>query len=402
MSAKTSSVNVGKILQSTQKALIWLVMLIPRVLGNTLSFMYRTSRNFLQSVKNNFVYRLFWGRGNLHRQILHATFILLTVLLIVTGISVEVGRQQRIQSFTAEDETVIGSIDLLQQGGSIQTVLASQTAASFRIFTHDVQEGDTIESLVTEYGINARTIKDSNRDNIDYWSEDITGGSILYIPEVPGVLYNTKQGDTIEWIMTQVENGDIFETLELNAFDPDEILTDNQRILIPNATLAEPPKPIPDPAVVIANAPSSNQSLVTNIDVSVLNGLSFVDPLSHPNCAGYGWSRGFFPGHPGVDLTRANGCPIRSIASGVVNYAGWGFGGQGHYVAIDHGNGILSQYFHGDGNIWVQTGQTVEAGQEIMNMGCTGWCTGTHVHLEVRVNGAAVDPAPYVPYARPY
>ncbi|BCX13803.1 MAG: hypothetical protein KatS3mg085_335 [Candidatus Dojkabacteria bacterium] len=358
---------------------------------------------YFRDFKTNFVYRFFWGRGNLYRQVLHLTFAVLTLFLVATGISIEIGRRSSIQGFTLENETIIGNIDLLQQGSGIQTVLVSEGNVGFKIFTHTIGSDDTLETLVQEYGVNARTIKDANRGVIDYWTDKLRVGETICIPEVNGVLYEVAEGDTVVKILEKVEGGDLFETLELNAINnPDQVLSKGQKILIPNAKLPEPPKPIPRPGTIIAEAPFSSQYLPTEVEVQQLNGMSFVDPLSHPFCEGYVWERGFTSWHTAVDLSKRSGCPIRSIADGVVLFAGWTNGPKGYYIKIDHGSGIVSEYFHGDGNIWVRPGDRVYSGQEIMNMGCTGWCTGTHLHLELVINGKEIDPAPFVPYRRPY
>ena len=92
------------------------------------------------------------------------------------------------------------------------------------------------------------------------------------------------------------------------------------------------------------------------------------------------------------------GCPISAIASGKVVYAGWSQYGEGYNVRIDHGGGIVSHYYHGNGDIWVKTGDHVEQGQLIMFMGTTGNSTGVHLHLSLFKDNVAVDPAPYIPY----
>jgi murein DD-endopeptidase MepM/ murein hydrolase activator NlpD len=359
--------------------------------------------SIVHNSKTNFVYNLFWGRGNLYRQILHMTFATLTAFLVITGISFEIGKRSNIQGFAIENESVIGNIDLLQQGSGIQTVLRLEGSVGFRIFTHVIKEGDTIESLVQEYGVNSRTIKDSNRGAIDYWTNQLRLGKTLFIPEANGVLYEVGEGDTLNKILAKVENGTLFESMEVNAInDPDAVLKKGDRILMPNATLPEPPKPIPKPGRVIANAPFSSESIQFNVAVKALNGINFVDPLSHPWCSGYVWQRGFTEWHTGVDLSKSGGCPIRAIADGVVLFAGWSNGPKGYYIKIDHGSGVVSEYFHGDGNIWVRPGDKVYEGQEIMYMGCTGRCTGTHLHLELVLNGQEINPSLYVPYYRPF
>jgi murein DD-endopeptidase MepM/ murein hydrolase activator NlpD len=84
---------------------------------------------------------------------------------------------------------------------------------------------------------------------------------------------------------------------------------------------------------------------------------------------------------------------VRAGASGRVIVAGW-MGGYGNLVVIDHGNGLATAYAHMSA-IWV-SGGSVSQGQGIGAVGCTGSCTGDHLHFEVRVNGSAVDPMGYL------
>lgn len=376
-------------------ALKKLSQIIPIIVGS----LFEISLN----VKTGFVYRLFWGRGNLYKKILHTLFVILTVSILVTGISSRISESSQVNATIESGSGIISNIDVLEQGGSIQTVLASTTPSNFRIFEYTVQSGDKLEDLAKKYSISKETIKDSNRDKIDYYQENLKPGDILYIPEINGVLYKAKSGDTISWILSQVKNGDQFEVLEINQInDANKTLAQDFRVLIPGGSLPAPPPPIPGPSSYFS-APYTSASILTDVQVQALNGLNFVDPLSHPSCAGYSWSRGFSGWHDGVDLAKGGGCPIRAIAAGKVVVAGWEVvAGGGYSVVIDHGNGIRSYYYHGDGNVWVRAGDTVYGGQEIMNMGCTGNCTGTHLHLTLKVGGFAVDTAPYIPYWRPY
>ena len=74
--------------------------------------------------------------------------------------------------------------------------------------------------------------------------------------------------------------------------------------------------------------------------------------------------------------------------------AGW-VGGYGNLVVIDHGGGLATAYGHNT-SVAVGVGQSVAQGQVIGYLGSTGHSTGPHVHFEVRVNGAAVDPLGYL------
>ncbi|MCL2087189.1 MAG: peptidoglycan DD-metalloendopeptidase family protein [Oscillospiraceae bacterium] len=103
--------------------------------------------------------------------------------------------------------------------------------------------------------------------------------------------------------------------------------------------------------------------------------------------------------HYGIDIGNSgiNGANIYAVQSGTVITAAYGWnGGYGNYVIIDHGDGVSSLYAHGQaGSIAVSSGQSVDRGQVIMNVGSTGWSTGPHLHFEVRVNGVAVNPMNY-------
>lgn len=96
--------------------------------------------------------------------------------------------------------------------------------------------------------------------------------------------------------------------------------------------------------------------------------------------------------HSGVDLAASMGSPIVATSDGVVSNAGWR-GGYGLAVELNHGGGLESRYAHMS-RIAVAPGQTIKRGDVIGYVGSTGMSTGPHLHYEVRMNGAAVDPTP--------
>jgi murein DD-endopeptidase MepM/ murein hydrolase activator NlpD len=99
--------------------------------------------------------------------------------------------------------------------------------------------------------------------------------------------------------------------------------------------------------------------------------------------------------HPGIDLAGSYGTPIYATADGTVLRAGWNSGGYGNLVEVDHGRGITTRYGHMSA-ILVQAGQHVTRGQQIGRMGSTGRSTGNHLHYEVRIDGRAVNPIPFM------
>ena len=98
--------------------------------------------------------------------------------------------------------------------------------------------------------------------------------------------------------------------------------------------------------------------------------------------------------HPGVDFNGPRGTEILAVASGVVTWSG-NRPGYGRTVEIDHGNGYMTRYAHNSENL-VEVGKRVKAGQVIAKMGSSGRSTGSHVHLEVWLDGKPLNPAEYV------
>ena len=115
--------------------------------------------------------------------------------------------------------------------------------------------------------------------------------------------------------------------------------------------------------------------------------------------SGYGVRSDPFAGraamHAGIDLAGALGTPIYATADGMIADAGWNSGGYGNLIKIDHGRGIETRYGHLSG-ILVKAGQRVQRGQMIARMGSTGRSTGSHLHYEVRIDGRAVNPIPFM------
>lgn len=97
--------------------------------------------------------------------------------------------------------------------------------------------------------------------------------------------------------------------------------------------------------------------------------------------------------HPGIDLPAAAGAPVAAAATGRVIFAGYDPSGYGNLVEVAHGNGVVSMYAHLS-TIAVGVGRSVGTGAFVGRVGSTGEATGPHLHFEVRLRGAAVDPMP--------
>ena len=98
--------------------------------------------------------------------------------------------------------------------------------------------------------------------------------------------------------------------------------------------------------------------------------------------------------HTGVDISAPTGTPVKAAADGVVTHAGF-FGGYGRLVVISHNNGMESYYGHLS-KLDVIAGQEIRQGEIVGRVGSSGRATGPHLHYEVRVGGAPVNPYRYL------
>ena len=98
--------------------------------------------------------------------------------------------------------------------------------------------------------------------------------------------------------------------------------------------------------------------------------------------------------HTGTDICCPTGTPIKAVASGTVVFAERN-GSYGNLIKISHGNGVETWYAHCS-ELYATVGQEISAGDIIAAVGSTGNSTGPHLHLEIRVNGTAINPQKYL------
>ena len=164
--------------------------------------------------------------------------------------------------------------------------------------------------------------------------------------------------------------------------------------------------PLGIPEKLGGNTPAAASNLVTNLskDNATLSkllvtlppwwGESFVFPLESTEVIdAYGYSRNtgsYTIAHKGTDFRAPSGTPVRAINGGIVRLART-FTVYGKLVAIDHGGGVGSLSLHLS-DIRVKEGQKVRRGEVIGLSGESGYATGPHLHLSVRINGISIDP----------
>ncbi len=155
------------------------------------------------------------------------------------------------------------------------------------------------------------------------------------------------------------------------------------------ATRARLPRPTPRPRHLRPR--SSRPERSAPVDTSC-GSSTLTSPVKGTQTSPFGprWGRN----HDGVDIAAPTGTAIRAAACGSVTVAGVQ-DGYGNMVCITHSSRFSTCYAHMS-RFAVSQGARVQAGQVIGYVGCTGSCTGPHLHFETRVNGQAQDPAPYL------
>ena len=120
-----------------------------------------------------------------------------------------------------------------------------------------------------------------------------------------------------------------------------------------------------------------------------------VTPVSGTITSRFGVSSSIRSGaHTGTDIAAPTGTPIKAVASGTVTFAEKS-GPYGNLIKITHENGVETWYGHCS-KLYATVGQKVEAGDVIAAVGSTGNSTGPHLHLEIRVDGTAINPQNYL------
>src|SRR3954451_19980641 len=117
--------------------------------------------------------------------------------------------------------------------------------------------------------------------------------------------------------------------------------------------------------------------------------LGFARPISAAIGDGFGPRDNRF--HPGLDFPAPFATPVFAARGGTVTSAAWRPGGYGNLVSVAHGVGVRKMYVHLS-SIVVARGQRVVTGTLLVRVVLTGLATGPHLHFEVRLRGAAIDP----------
>ncbi len=359
-------------LRALLHALIWYSKL-------KIKYFAREFEKFKNFVKDT----LMAGRGAHQKSFWHGSIIVLLLVGVLT--SGVFGGQSLISSsfpgIGGPDPRFIAAFEPFPNGPIVAGFQDTHTSVSEKprseIIEYKVESGDTLSSIAAKFGITTDTIRWEN----DLKGDAIKPGQALRILPESGVVYKVKSGDTLESVAKKfaAEQQPILD-YPFNDIPDDLSLKVGQLLVIPGGTPPEvrAPKPKPQPQY-LARGPASPV-------FSAPGGAQFIWPAGGSLTQYFSWY------HPGIDVADRSAPGIAASDGGTVIVAGWPDStGYGNRVVIDHGNGYTSLYAHMS-NIYVSVGQTVSRGQLIGQMGSTGRSTGTHLHLEIRYKGVALNP----------
>lgn len=335
----------------------------------------------LEVSKDFLVDILYMKRGRYARPFLHFGMVVLVFLVATLGPLVL--SQQDIEAM----QTTTPILATTQAQAPDFYTLQAEAVRQFRggeIITHVVEEGETISSIAERYGLSTNTI---------LWENDlketstIKAGMELKILPLDGIRHKVKRGETIYSIATKYgldrSQAQMIVDYPFNEFLSDETfeLVSGQWLMVPDGV--KPTEAATPVTPRIAQAP-----LTPDAGSVVAHG-SFVWPASGRITQGYKFY------HRAIDIAQQGGGPILAADAGVVTSAGWNSGGYGNAIVVDHGNGFQTLYAHLS-TIQVQTGQRVNRGNVMGQMGTTGRSTGIHLHFEIRHGGTLVNPLSYL------
>ena len=233
---------------------------------------------------------------------------------------------------------------------------------------YQVGAGDSLATLADRFGITLDTIISFNDIKRE---RDLKPGRELIIPNRSGIRYVVRRGDNLSRIAMR-HGVSLPALLDSNEVEGSTI-TPGQHLLIPDVGLRE------------------------NARNRVLGQL-FVRPARGPITSGYGYRNDPFTGlrkfHNGIDIANQRGTPVVAAMSGTVVKAGYN-GNYGRYLILRHAEGFQTLYAHLDKAL-VTVGDRIRQGQQVGEMGNTGYSSEDHLHFSIFLDGAHVDPTEHL------
>lgn len=342
--------------------------------GKCLKIYFRTRLNRaasrFETAKGQLVDFLVARRGIHTRPFLNISLAILAVSSVVSApiiANTYPGMGKELTDFTPPS-AVLGALTTATE----ETSTTISEKPRDQVVNYLIQKGDTLSSLADKFGISINTIKWVN----NLKGDNLVVGSEIKIPPVTGIVQKVNPGDTVyslaKYYKTDAQkivNFPFNDFADLDTF----ALSVGQTLIIPDGVMPEAP------------------AIAKIMPVPQLAGGT--GELSWP--VGGNITQWPVWYHLALDIADSSAPGIAAAAPGQVILAERQRYNYGWHVIIDHGGGLTTLYAHLS-DIYVEVGQNISKGQIIGKMGSTGRSTGIHLHFEVRKNGVAVNPLPFL------
>lgn len=329
-----------------------------------------------ERVKNVLVAILVVKRGKYSSSFLNTSFFFLVAAAMVGGPIIAENNPfvSSLDRNIATYQTTVVSYNPSE--GSLGTVISAKPRD--KVVEYMVLGGDTIASIGKKFGVSTDTIKWAN----DLKTNIIKPGQTLKVPPGTGVVHKVVSGDTVYTLAKKykveaqnIVNFPFNDFADLDTF----ALTPGQALFVPDGVIEAPSIPRQYPPGYYTGP----------IQAGVRGTSNFIWPTSGSISQSPTWY------HMAADIQNPGAPPVIAADAGTVAFSGCFPYGYGCHIIVDHGNGFRTLYAHMS-QLGVNAGQGVSQGQQLGSMGCTGRCTGTHLHFEVILNGVQQNPLSYL------
>ena len=229
--------------------------------------------------------------------------------------------------------------------------------------------------------------------------------------EHPGVYHEVKQGQTL-WSIARAYGVDVRTLARVNQIADTTALYAGQKLYVPGATqqresvsrcpcgteTVKPSSSVKALSEILHPAEGSSAAKAAHTVVTAketaLGRVALIWPVQGEVSRGF--EQNATRRHDGVDIVASRGTSIQAAADGEVIFSGWGPGGYGRIVILQHQAEVVTIYAHNHDNL-VRLGQRVRQGEPIATVGQSGRATGNHLHFEVRHKAIPISPHKFLP-----
>ena len=275
------------------------------------------------------------------------------------------------------------------------------TRPRVEVITYTVETGDSLFSIADAFNLKPETLLWGNYIILKDDPHVLRPGQVLNVLPIDGTYYQWSDGDNLGSVADYfgVTPDNILEypgnRFDITVAAADLEINEGTWLIVPGGQ-----RETQDwgPPAISRDNPASARYYGAGHCGTVYTGAVGTGTFVKPTPTGYVGAGGYTfnpPVHNGLDYSGSAGDSIFAVDSGVVVYSGWSDYGYGNLIVIDHGNGWVSAYAHLN-DVYVYCGQSVFQGATIGPMGSTGNSTGPHLHFELSINGAKVNPQNYI------